>query len=181
MNDLEWLTINYTLPKEPSRTRVSVWRRLKKSGAVLLCQSVWVLPVNRDNETFLKKIADDIKQNGGNSYIMQMTSQDKSTSERIVSVFNQARDEEYSEFLEQCDQLLNELEKESKLGKFTFAELEENENDLQKLSDWQEKIKMRDFYNGSLRCAADEKLKQCEARLDLFITEVYRQNDEESK
>ena len=30
MNDLEWLTINYTLPKEPSRTRVSVWRRLKK-------------------------------------------------------------------------------------------------------------------------------------------------------
>ena len=137
--------------------------------------------MNRDNETFLKKIAADIKQNGGNSYIMQMTSQDKSTSERIVSVFNQARDEEYSEFLEQCDQLLNELEKESKLGKFTFAELEENENDLQKLSDWQEKIKMRDFYNGSLRCAADEKLKQCEARLDLFITEVYRQNDEESK
>ena len=30
MEHQEWLTINYSLPKEPSRVRVSVWRKLKK-------------------------------------------------------------------------------------------------------------------------------------------------------
>ena len=58
MEHQEWLTINYTLPKEPSRVRVSVWRKLKKSGAVILGQSVWFLPVNEDHEVFLQKVSD---------------------------------------------------------------------------------------------------------------------------
>lgn len=41
MEHQEWLTINYSLPKEPSRVRVNVWRKLKKSGAAILGQSVW--------------------------------------------------------------------------------------------------------------------------------------------
>ena len=179
MEHQEWLTINYTLPKEPSRVRVSVWRKLKKSGAVILGQSVWFLPVNENNEAFLQKISDEIIQNNGESYIMRMIPQDESTLERIVAAFNQARDEEYSELLEQCDDLICELEKESGLGKFTFAELEENEDELQKLTGWYQKITERDFHGASLRPSADEKLGQCRALLEAFGAEVYRQNDEE--
>ena len=40
----EWIAINYTLPREPSRIRVSVWRKLKKIGAVSIQQSMWILP-----------------------------------------------------------------------------------------------------------------------------------------
>ncbi|MHC1772180.1 MAG: Chromate resistance protein ChrB [Flexilinea sp.] len=177
----EWLTINYTLPKEPSRIRVSVWRKLKKSGAVILGQSVWLLPVNENNEAFLQKISDEIIQNNGASYIMRMIPQDENTSERIVAAFNQARDEEYSEFLEEGDDLLRELEKESGRGKFTFAELEENEDELQKLIGWYQKITERDFHGASLRPSADEKLEQCQVQLEAFSAEVYRRNDEESR
>lgn len=102
----EWLTINYSLPKEPSRVRVSVWRKLKKSGAVILGQSVWFLPVNEDNEVFLQKVSDEIIQSNGASYVMRMIPQDDSTSQRIVDAFNQARNEEYSELLEQCDVIM---------------------------------------------------------------------------
>ena len=179
MERQEWLTINYTLPKEPSRVRVSVWRKLKKSGAVILGQSVWFLPVNENNDAFLQKISDEIIQNNGESYIMRMIPQDKSTSERIVAAFNQARDEEYGELLEQYDDLLRELEKESGRGKFTFAELEENEDEFHKLVDWHQKITQRDFHGASLRSYADEKLKQCQTRLEAFSAEVYRQNEGE--
>ncbi len=175
----EWLTINYSLPKEPSRVRVSVWRKLKKSGAVILGQSVWFLPINEDNEVFLQKVSDEIIQSNGASYVMRMIPQDDSTSQRIVDAFNQARNEEYSELLEQCDSLLRELEKESGCGKFTFAELEENENEFHKLINWYQKITERDFLGASLRSSADEKLKQCQARLEAFSTEVYRQNEGE--
>ena len=60
MEHQEWLTINYTLPKEPSRVRVSVWRKLKKSGAVILGQSVWFLPMYDNNEAFFQKISAEI-------------------------------------------------------------------------------------------------------------------------
>jgi len=68
MEHQEWLTINYSLPKEPSRVRVSVWRKLKKSGAVILGQSVWFLPMNDNNEAFFQKISAEITLNGGESY-----------------------------------------------------------------------------------------------------------------
>ena len=173
----EWLTINYSLPKEPSRIRVSVWRKLKKSGAVILAQSVWFLPANENSETLFRTISDEIISNTGESYVMRMTPQDENTSQRIVAAFNQARDEEYSELLEQCDDLLGELEKESGLGKFTFAELEENEVEFQKLISWHQKITERAFHNASLRLSAGEKLVQCRARLEAFSIEVYRQDD----
>ena len=179
MEHQEWLTINYTLPKEPSRVRVSVWRKLKKSGAVILGQSVWFLPVTENYEAFLQKISDEIIQNNGESYIMRMIPHDEGTLERMIAAFNQARDEEYGELLEQCDDLLRELEKESGRGKFTFAELEENEDELQKLTGWYQKITERDFLGASLRSSADEKLKQCQARLEAFSAEVYRQNEGE--
>ena len=176
----EWLTINYTLPKEPSRARVNMWRKLKKSGAVILGQSVWFLPANKENEVYLQKISHEIVQNNGKCYIMRMIPQDEGTSERIIAAFNQARDEEYGELLEQCEELFRELEKESLLGKFTFAELEENEDELQKLTKWYQKITERDFYGASLHPSADEKLELCRARLESFSAEVYKQSDEES-
>ena len=120
MEHQEWLTINYSLPKEPSRVRVNVWRKLKKSGAVILGQSVWFLPVSKENEACLEKISDEVIQNNGTCYLMRMTPQDEGTSARITLAFNQARDDEYAELLEQCDDLVRELEKESALGKFTF-------------------------------------------------------------
>ena len=179
MVDQEWLTINYALPKEPSRIRVSVWRRLKKSGAVILGQSVWFLPATKDNEEFMQKVSNEIRQNGGNSYIMRMVPQDESTSQRILDAFNAARDEEYGELLEQCENLIIELEKETSRKKFTFAELEENEDELQKLVDWHQKIVNRDFHEAPLRPSAAEKIEQCKARFADFSTEVYRHSSGE--
>ena len=97
--------------------------KAEKSGAVILGQSVWFLPVNEDHEVFLQKVSDEIIQSNGASYVMRMIPQDDSTSQRIVDAFNQARNEDTA-ILEQCDSLLRELEKESGCGKFTFAELE---------------------------------------------------------
>lgn len=179
MEKYEWLSINYTLPKEPSRARVSVWRKLKKSGAAITGQSVWMLPANENNEDFFRRVSDEITQNGGEAYIARSTSIDERTESNIIAAFNGARDEEYSELIEKCEDMLRELEKESVNCKFTFAELEENEEEFQKLDDWHQKIKGRDFYGSSLKILSDEKLEQCRVQLDIFSEEVYRRNNQE--
>ncbi len=48
----KWAVIGYTLPREPSRVRVSLWRKLKKRGAVSIQQSMWVLPHSGGNDRF---------------------------------------------------------------------------------------------------------------------------------
>ncbi len=56
MEQNEWVVINYTLPREPSRTRVSIWRKLKKIGAVNIQQSMWILPLTEHHVALLNDI-----------------------------------------------------------------------------------------------------------------------------
>ena len=39
-----WILLNYKLPTHPSALRVYVWRKLKRLGALLLNEAIWVLP-----------------------------------------------------------------------------------------------------------------------------------------
>src|SRR4051812_44300409 len=41
---MDWWTVSYRLPAEPSRYRVNAWRRLKRGGAVALQQATWAFP-----------------------------------------------------------------------------------------------------------------------------------------
>ena len=40
----QWILLHYRVPPTPSAGRVHVWRKLKNLGALLLHDSVWVLP-----------------------------------------------------------------------------------------------------------------------------------------
>ncbi|MCL6477368.1 MAG: hypothetical protein K6T65_03030 [Peptococcaceae bacterium] len=48
-------------------------------------------------------------------------------------MFNQARNEEYDEVIDRCQDFFKEIDKEIDRKHFTFGELEENEEDFEKL------------------------------------------------
>ncbi|GHP00560.1 hypothetical protein KSF_106070 [Reticulibacter mediterranei] len=57
----------------------------------------------------------------------------------------------------------------------TFAELEENEQDLLKLTRWLRKIQYRDFFPSHASTLAQEHLAQCRQALATFTAAVYEQ------
>ncbi|MEG3805158.1 Chromate resistance protein ChrB, partial [Aerococcus mictus] len=61
----------------------------------------------------------------------------------------------------------------TRLRKFTFAELEEIEDDLNKLSAWFAKIKTRDFFPDARIQKATEQFETCGTALTAFAEEVY--------
>jgi hypothetical protein len=65
--------------------------------------------------------------------------------------------------------------------KFTFAELEENEADLQKLESWLERIRARDHVCGELAAQAERSLEGCRNALQAFANRVYAQEQVVSK
>lgn len=178
MEKRRWLVISYNLPTEPSRHRVSVWRALKKLGVVNIQQSMWVLPYNEENYAALLGITEEVERNDGDSLLMDCVFFDKKHEERVVGELNRVRDEEYGEFIGECGKYLKELEKEIRNEKFTFAELEEEEEELNKLVSWHGKIAVRDAFQAPEGNRAEEMLDQIQQAFDQFSELVYEKNNE---
>ncbi|MEA4933969.1 MAG: Chromate resistance protein ChrB, partial [Lawsonibacter sp.] len=159
-----------------SRVRVSIWRKLKKIGAVSTQQSMWILPSSDENSGLLREIKDEVSRNGGEAFILTF-SPDEDGEKMIVNRFNAARDEEYRELIEQCEDYFKEINKETARKNFTFAEIEENEEELEKLKQWHKKIAARDTFCSPLREKAGSMLSNCGELLDGFCDKVYEFNE----
>jgi hypothetical protein len=67
-----WLLLVYKVPPEPSARRVYVWRKLKAMGALLLHDSVWVLPRSDRTQEKLQWLAGEIQEmEGGEALLWQ--------------------------------------------------------------------------------------------------------------
>jgi CRISPR/Cas system-associated endoribonuclease Cas2 len=180
MEKRRWIAMNYNLPTEPSRHRVAAWRALKKLGAVNVQQSMWVLAYNEKNYSSLEKIASDIENNQGEALLLDCVFFEKKHEDRVISLFHAVRDEEYQELINECVKYLKELEKEISIEKFTFAELEEEEEELTKLLAWYDKIAERDLFGAPESDSAKEKLLEIKQAFDEYSTLVYQHNSKES-
>ncbi len=69
--------------------------------------------------------------------------------------------------------MLAEIARETAGDNFTFAELDENEQDFQKLAGWLRRIRARDFFAGAPAEAAERALAECQRVLDVFTRAVY--------
>lgn len=173
MTRQKWLMLSYNLPTEPSRYRVATWRGLKKLGAVNLQQSLWILPNNEENYFALAKIAQDIEDKGGEAFLMEGQCVNAKKEEKIILNFNAIRDDEYREFIKECEKYLKEIEKEITIQKFTFAELEEEEEELLKLSSWYKKIATRDLFQAAEGKKAEIICDQIQVAFDHYSELVY--------
>jgi len=169
---MKWLFFSYSLPAEPSKARVYVWRQVKKLGAVNY-QSSWVLPYSQDHIAELKKLVADITEYDGESLLIEGKTLDKNQEELIAKVFRESRDEEYRELIDKCEDYFKELAYEIERKNFIFAEVEENDEELEKLKQWLKKIEKRVVEGVTLRKTALEKIKECEKRFDEFAKIVF--------
>jgi hypothetical protein len=177
---MKWLFFSYSLPTEPSKARVYVWRQLKKLGAVNY-QSTWVLPYSNERIGEIKRLADEIERYKGDSLLLEGKALDKNQEERIYKAFADSRNEEYQEIIEKCEDYFKEIAFEIERKNFIFAEVEENEEELEKLKQWLKKIEKRDVVGAPLQKAAAEKIKTCEKMFDDFAKTVFLHTHDEGK
>jgi hypothetical protein len=169
---MKWLFFSYSLPTEPSKARVYVWRQLKKLGAVNY-QSTWVLPYSNERIGEIKHLANEIERYKGESLLLEGKALDKKQEERIYKAFVDSRNEEYQEIIEKCEDYFKEIAFEIERKNFIFAEVEENEEELEKLKQWLKKVEKRDLVGAPLQKAAAEKIKTCEKMFNDFAKTVY--------
>ena len=168
-----WLLLLTQLPKSPSSARVALWRRLRAAGATTMVNSAWVLPETAPHTEFFGQLRDGVLRQGGTVFVLSVSVSSPEENETIMARFRADRGREYDEFAERCTALLDEIGKETRVEKYTFAEMEETEQDLEKLVRWLAKIQARDFFPDERGQQSAAMLARCRSAVEAFSQAVY--------
>ncbi|MCX4405653.1 hypothetical protein OOK47_46015 [Streptomyces sp. NBC_00268] len=89
-------------------------------------------------------------------------------------MFTASRSADWAEFLADCGKFEAELAKEIRIAKFTLAELEEEEQSLERLlRRWHRDLTARDVFGAPEAAEAGERLKQCTAACEDYAERVF--------
>src|SRR4051794_29289538 len=86
----DWLLLAYTLPPEPSRYRVTIWRRLRKLGAIYLNEGFWVLPNSPAMATEMQSVIREVQGFQGTASAFASRDLDLEQGSRLRSRFLEA-------------------------------------------------------------------------------------------
>lgn len=161
------------LPAEPSRHRVAVWRELRRAGALSLAPGVWALPATPAFAEGLARAVSLVERGGGEVVLLDARGQDDTYAARLEAQFTAVREAEWTEFLADCAKYEAELEREVAAEKFTLAELDEEEQSLERLRRWYRELKVRDVFGAPSAGSAEQRLRQSAERLERYADQVY--------
>jgi hypothetical protein len=90
-----WLILVHQLPPRPSNLRVRVWRRLQQVGAVVLRNSLYVLPSTDESREDFNWVREEIVTSGGEVSVFEASTVDGYTDKELVQQFRAARNADY--------------------------------------------------------------------------------------
>jgi hypothetical protein len=134
---ITWLLLHYKLPNKPTALRVYIWRKLKRLGAVLLHDAVWVLPDLPRTAEQIQWLTAEIQEMGGEAY-----------SWRANTILEQDNEALTQQFNEQVDAVFADL----------LKKLAKPRADLQEIARQYQQTAAQDFFHSKLGSLVREKL-----------------------
>lgn len=113
MQRTSWLALSYSLPINPSKSRVYTWRKLKEYGAEYLRQGIAVLPNTALSLQQFTLLTQKIRQMDGEATLVEMRFTDSQDEQAMADRFQKQIDEEYQQLLTDCALALRKLKSPS--------------------------------------------------------------------
>lgn len=171
---MRWQLLIYRLPTQPSRSRVAVWRELRRLGALPLQQSVAIVPELGDLVAALDAIEGRIDADGGTAYRFVLDDLGPEQQARLEQEWTALREHEFAEIVEECEtKFRREVEFELFRGNLTGSEVEEIEADLEKIQTWFARVAERDWFGAANRAQCQAAIAECQRLLEDFAERVY--------
>ncbi len=98
-----WMLLVYKVPREPTSARAAVWRKLKRLGAVLVHDAVWVLPATPWTREQLQWLAVEITELEGEVHLWESRLVLGGQEEALVQQFQSRVDAAYQEILTELE------------------------------------------------------------------------------
>jgi hypothetical protein len=145
-----WVLLVYRLPREPSRHRVAVWRKLRDLGALYLQDGVAALPEDAVTREQLEWLQLRVREAGGEATLWEALPGTVAEEKELVEIFRASREDAYRSIIADADRLRRKAE----LG--GGATLPEQ---LRKLEREFRAERRRDYFRSPLRTEAAAALR----------------------
>ena len=132
-----WVLLVYKIPREPTASRAQVWRKLKRLGALLLHDAVWVLPATSWTREQFQWLAVEIGELGGEAHLWESHLLLNGQAEALIQQLQARVNAGYQEILE---------------------ELEQEDADLVALSRTYQQVRAQDYFHSALGTHVRERL-----------------------
>src|ERR1700682_2439259 len=133
-----WLLLLFRLPATHKAERVAIWRKLKRSGAVQIKTSTYLLPDEPAHYEYFQWLSKEIRDAGGDATLVRAREIEGLPDEKLVELFNKTRDQEYAALREALRALSN---RRAKMDARIFAA------ELERLRKQFRDIRETDFFN----------------------------------
>jgi len=135
--ETSWVLLVYKIPREPTASRAGVWRKLKRLGALLLHDAVWVLPATPWTREQFQWLAVEIGELEGEAYLWESRLLLNGQEDALMRQFQARVDVAYQEILD---------------------EVERDEADLVALSRTYQQARAQDYFHTALGRQVRERL-----------------------
>ncbi len=127
----------YKIPREPTASRAQVWRKLKRLGALLLHDAVWVLPATPWTREQFQWLTVEIGELGGEAHLWESHLLLNGQADALIQQFQARIDAAYQKILK---------------------ELEQENADLVALSRTYQQVQAQDYFHSVLGTQVRERL-----------------------
>ncbi|WP_045878419.1 Chromate resistance protein ChrB [Pseudofrankia sp. DC12] len=107
-----WVLLAYRVPREPSRPRIAVWRKLERLGVARLGDGLVGLPADARTREQIGWIADEVGEAGGAATVWLAQPTTRTQEREIAEGMRTARAAEYQALLDQAAAAATETEAE---------------------------------------------------------------------
>jgi hypothetical protein len=146
-----WVLLVYRLPREPSRHRVAVWRKLRDLGALYLQDGVAALPEDAVTREQLEWLQLRVREAGGRATLWEALPNTVAENRDLVEEFRAAREEGYAGVIEGAER----IRRKATLGADKASLLEE----IAKIEREFRAERRRDYFRSPLRAEAAQALR----------------------
>jgi hypothetical protein len=139
----------YRLPREPSRHRVAVWRKLRDLGALYIQDGVAALPEDAFTREQLEWLQLRVRESGGEATLWEASPGTVGEEAELVETFRSSREEAYRSIIAEAER----LRRKAKMGGEALLE------SLRKLEREFRTERRRDYFRSTLRGEAATALR----------------------
>jgi hypothetical protein len=100
--ETSWILLAYRIPRDPSRPRIAIWRKLERLGVARLGDGLVALPADARTREQFDWIADEITEAEGTATVWIATPADPVQEREIAATMRTARAAEYRSVIDEC-------------------------------------------------------------------------------
>ena len=154
---MRWLILVHQLPPRPASLRVRVWRRLQQIGAVVLRNSLYVLPTSPETREDFDWVRQEIMASGGQVSVLEAAAVDGITDDELMLQFRKLRTAEYEDLAAEIKKTASGVAKSKRR-----TSPKDRQRWLQTVRERFAAVQARDYFGAAGRALVEQALKEVE-------------------